>query len=256
MTYKNFPENLQKFKTELKLFAEFIKAYKKDCKGERDEDGNRIQITKNREAFSLLNKGWKPPYGDYSYQYRHMHIAYSLLRGRTMRQIENKIREGNEPDKALIETYVYQFMKIKDFFKNLMTFRRNKPVIKMYVLVREDMAPEARMVQGGHAVAQFLLEHAGALQTTTDNGKIRDTWNNGYMIYLGVKDEQELSHWEAKLKAAEKAFATFVEPDWGDPTKTALACVDFGEIFAGLELLNLEPNEEEFSEKIVAEIAE
>ena len=135
-----------------------------------------------------------------------------------------------------------------------MTFRRHKPVIKMYVLVREDMVPEARMVQGGHAVAQYLLEHKDDLEKTTKNGKVKQRWNNGFMIYLGVKDESALNQWEAKLKAEDKKFSTFVEPDWGEPTKTALACVDFGEIFSELELLDLTPNEVELAEKALSEV--
>ena len=35
--------------------------------------------------------------------YRHRHIAYSLLKGKTYDQIENNCREGNEPDWSLIE---------------------------------------------------------------------------------------------------------------------------------------------------------
>jgi len=38
--------------------------------------------------------------------YRHMHIVYCLLRGRTMEQIENKNREHNEPNTYLINKYM------------------------------------------------------------------------------------------------------------------------------------------------------
>lgn len=35
-------------------------------------------------------------------KFRHKHIAYCLLRGRTYEQIEQHCREGNEPDQKLI----------------------------------------------------------------------------------------------------------------------------------------------------------
>ncbi|MFA7219141.1 MAG: hypothetical protein WC119_01270 [Synergistaceae bacterium] len=38
-------------------------------------------------------------------EYRHKHIAYCLLRGRTIEQIEGKNRKGNEPDTNLIQKY-------------------------------------------------------------------------------------------------------------------------------------------------------
>jgi len=141
-------------------------------------------------------------------------------------------------------------MGIPDFFKNLMDFRHQKPkVIKMYVLVREDMDPINRTVQAGHAVAEYLQTHTAVAMHPEED--IETPWRNGYMIYLGVENEIELSKWEAKLQASEKKFATFVEPDWGEPTKTALACVDFGEIFQDLPLLSLEVNEGESSSDVV-----
>lgn len=45
------------------------------------------------------------PSGDY----RHIHIAYCLLRGKTYEQVENKVHEGNEPNWALIETIMNQY---------------------------------------------------------------------------------------------------------------------------------------------------
>ena len=36
--------------------------------------------------------------------FRHKHIAYCLLRGRTMEQIEKKNREGNAPNHQLIKS--------------------------------------------------------------------------------------------------------------------------------------------------------
>ncbi len=38
-----------------------------------------------------------------SNKYRHMHIAYCLLRGRTLEQIEGKTREDNKPNMKKVE---------------------------------------------------------------------------------------------------------------------------------------------------------
>lgn len=45
--------------------------------------------------------------------YRHMHIAYCLLRGRTYEQIENKVRPGNEPSWTMIEVIMEQFREVE-----------------------------------------------------------------------------------------------------------------------------------------------
>ena len=41
--------------------------------------------------------------------YRHKHIVYCLLRGKTMEQIENKNREHNEPNASLIKKYMEEY---------------------------------------------------------------------------------------------------------------------------------------------------
>jgi hypothetical protein len=48
------------------------------------------------------------PGGDY----RHMHIAYCLLRGKKYEQVENKVKEGNEPNWALIEVIMNQYREV------------------------------------------------------------------------------------------------------------------------------------------------
>jgi hypothetical protein len=94
---------------------------------------------------------------------------------------------------------------------------------KMYVLVRKDIPPIHRAVQGSHAVAEFLIHHN------------RDGWKNGTMIMLGVPNEKALKYWKAKL--ADKAVA-FYEPDIGNQM-TALATIDEGSIFRRLNLLDM-----------------
>ena len=56
-------------------------------------------------------------------EYRHLHIVYSLARGRTMEQIEPKVREGNEPNlsqiTALKERYGFDDVDDRIFKKQL-----------------------------------------------------------------------------------------------------------------------------------------
>jgi len=43
------------------------------------------------------------------YDFRHKHIAYCLMRGRTCEQIEQKCREGNEPNQHLIGRLIDEY---------------------------------------------------------------------------------------------------------------------------------------------------
>lgn len=49
-------------------------------------------------------------------EYRHKHIIYSLARGRTMEQIEPKVREGNEPSSYELNRLkkLYDFDKVEE----------------------------------------------------------------------------------------------------------------------------------------------
>ncbi len=100
---------------------------------------------------------------------------------------------------------------------------------KMYVLVRKDLAGSQPAVQAGHALAEFLLNHE-------NHG-----WDNGTLIYLSVKNEDELLDWGYKLATLDVPFSSFTEPDIGDQT-TAIAAVDCSEkrlsgLFKRLNLL-------------------
>ncbi len=50
------------------------------------------------------------PSGDY----RHLHIAYCLLRGRKYEQIENKVRPGNEPNWTRIESIMQEYHEVEE----------------------------------------------------------------------------------------------------------------------------------------------
>ena len=96
--------------------------------------------------------------------------------------------------------------------------------MKLYTLIRKDLPTSYQAVQAGHAVAEYLLKH-------------KTEWDNGTIIYLGIKDEKELEKWEYLLGLKDIKYETFIEPDIGNQ-KTALTCItsDFG-IFKRLSLL-------------------
>lgn len=68
-----------------------------------------VEIRKEKyECRENQRKGRKCDFGyrNLSSVYRHKHIAYCLLRGRTMQQIENKNRKNNEPSQYEIKKYM------------------------------------------------------------------------------------------------------------------------------------------------------
>lgn len=80
-------ETLKEMKTYLKETAVTIRSKKSERKGAKF--------------------GWVQGLDDLRYRYRHCHLAYCLLRGRTMEQIERSCRTDNLPD----ENYVDSLMK-------------------------------------------------------------------------------------------------------------------------------------------------
>lgn len=49
----------------------------------------------------------------WSYEYRHRHIAYSLVRGNKYYQIERTVREGNEPNMKMVIRILEEDYKLK-----------------------------------------------------------------------------------------------------------------------------------------------
>lgn len=85
---------LKELKTELKSLATEIKhnrsAYRE---GQRTKDFSKMTVP-----------SWK--IDTLSSTFRTKHIAYCLLRGRNYAEIENKVREGNEPRWDVIDDMV------------------------------------------------------------------------------------------------------------------------------------------------------
>lgn len=95
---------------------------------------------------------------------------------------------------------------------------------KLYVVVRKDLSKSQQAVQGGHALAEYVLRN-------------RDTdWNNGTLVYLGVRDESELKSLTTKLDYSKICHTTFREPDIGDEI-TAIASLGNNEHFKRMCLI-------------------
>lgn len=94
---------------------------------------------------------------------------------------------------------------------------------RLYVLISNKLDPVYGCVQGGHAVAQWLLEH-----------KDTQDWNNQYLIYLYA----DLRRWIPKLTRANRDLSIFHEPDLGN-IPTALAIEDDGYTFRNLHTVKV-----------------
>ena len=78
---------------------------------------------------------------------------------------------------------------------------------RLYILVSEDLAPIYGAVQGGHAIAQWMLEHSNNLY-----------WKNETVVYLScnVEKMKYLLEWDD--------ISVFREPDLNNKL-TAIAVV-------------------------------
>jgi len=93
---------------------------------------------------------------------------------------------------------------------------------RLYVLIDKSLEPVYGCVQGGHAVAQWLLEHP------------EQNWNNSYLIYLRCN----IYSLKRRLVKLDKDFSEFREPDLNNKV-TALACEDSGRLFRNLHTVKV-----------------
>ena len=91
---------------------------------------------------------------------------------------------------------------------------------KLYVLIDKTLEPVYGCVQGGHVVAQWLIEHESG-------------WNNEYLIYLSA----DVNRWKKKLSKRLIDFTEFKEPDLGNKT-TSLAVLGHDNLFKKLKLIS------------------
>ena len=84
---------------------------------------------------------------------------------------------------------------------------------KMYVLVRSDLSKSQQAVQGGHAVAEYLLKYKPL------------KWDNGTMVYLSIHPDDFMG-WRDELSRLEviQPYSVFSEPDL-DYQATAIAVI-------------------------------
>jgi hypothetical protein len=85
--------------------------------------------------------------------------------------------------------------------------------------VSKNLEPVYGCVQGGHAVAQWLLDN-----------KNTQTWNNNYLIYVYADIEQ----WIYKLNLKDLNYSVFYDPDL-DNVPTAIAIESDGSLFKNLK---------------------
>lgn len=92
---------------------------------------------------------------------------------------------------------------------------------RLYVLVNKRLNPVYGCVQGGHAVAQWLLDNPG------------QKWNNQYLIYLWADTER----WVDRFDSLGIKYSAFKEPDMNG-TVTAIAVQDdTGLLFQSLKVV-------------------
>lgn len=92
---------------------------------------------------------------------------------------------------------------------------------RLYILVDNKLKPVYGCVQGGHAVAQFMLDNPD------------QKWDNGYLIYLYA----DIPMWKEILENNGIRHTVFREPDLNNSI-TAIACQDdSGELFKDLKVV-------------------
>lgn len=92
--------------------------------------------------------------------------------------------------------------------------------MKMFILVCNDLSKSQQGVQGGHALAQFALDHPERFRE----------WGNRTIVYLKVDYEWLKSH------VPENQSSSFYEPYW-DNRLTAKATYCHGECYRDFNLM-------------------
>lgn len=93
---------------------------------------------------------------------------------------------------------------------------------KLYVIIRKDLSYSQQAVQGGHAVAEYLINDP--------------LWQNTTLIYLGVKNLKQMINLKRKLDMYNIKYTEWKEPDINNET-TAIASDIDSPVFRKLNLL-------------------
>ena len=91
---------------------------------------------------------------------------------------------------------------------------------RLYVLISNKLDSIYGCVQGGHAVAEWLLTHPN------------QEWNNNYLIYVSA----DVDKWKDRLNIMKVDYTEFKEPDL-DYQTTALAVLNNDKMFKKLKLI-------------------
>jgi len=103
--------------------------------------------------------------------------------------------------------------------------------VKLYLIVRRDLAPSARAVQLCHALRAFVEEHPAEDQVWFQQSNT--------LVLLEVDDEDCLERLMEKARSTGVSCALFREPDIGDQV-TAIAIAPAGKrLVRGLPLATL-----------------
>lgn len=92
---------------------------------------------------------------------------------------------------------------------------------RLYVLVSKRLNPIYGCVQGGHAVAQWLLDNPN------------QKWNNQYLIYLWADTDK----WTSKFDSLGIKYSAFKEPDLNGSITAIAVQEDTGLLFQSLKLV-------------------
>lgn len=95
------------------------------------------------------------------------------------------------------------------------------------MLIRKDLSKSQQAIQGGHAVAEYLLRDRLSF------------WNNGTLIYLAVEDEKDLKSWGEIFDLMGAWWVPFREPDRNNELTAIATFLDKEEqkVVSGLRLL-------------------
>ena len=107
--------------------------------------------------------------------------------------------------------------KLKTIITSTQTIKKNN---RLYILINKELDSIYGCVQGGHAVAQWLLNHPN------------QDWNNNYLIYVSA----DVPKWKEKLEILGIDFTEFKEPDLNNKI-TALAVLNNDKLFKKLKLV-------------------
>lgn len=91
---------------------------------------------------------------------------------------------------------------------------------RLYVIIDETLDPIYGCVQGGHAVAQYLIENPSS------------EWKNNYLVYLKGDVEKIM----LTLKSLGIYYTEFHEPDLNDKV-TAIVVLNHRNVFKKLKLI-------------------